>query len=447
LNRSELMSIAEKLIKISPADQTQISFDLQTEAFSRFNQNYIHQNLMRTQIAAQIKVVVNKRLGSITVSDIRSWDKLEEALNQAMAIAKMQPPSKSFVSLPYLEQEDLQAKVDDRLMEFSAMDRAAVIGRVIAFAELKGLESSGTFSITTGQKLVMNSLGLAAYTPYAHGFFRTIMNNGQCTGYADQVITNMDDFHPMALAELAAEKALVCNEPLRIEPGKYTVLLEPIAVADLIRFCGLFAFGGDSVEQKRSYFGAHLNEQIVDPRLSITDDAHHPLSPVLPFDNEGVGRQVVPIIARGVAAGAVYNSATAYTYGKEPTGHSGGRGNGASCAPAFMVMNNGDTSRADLIKQMDKGIIINRFHYTSCPEPYRVVATGTSRDGTMWVEDGKIVRRINNVRFTLSVIDLLNNVIAIGNDARPTRDWWSDFYALLPSLLVRDFNVSGTTTF
>ncbi len=444
MDQKDLQHIAEKVIQASQADQTQVSINLNSEAFSRFNENYIHQNLVRSTVSAQIKVAVGKQLGSITVSDISKWPKIEEALNQAIAIAKMQPPSKTFVTLPDISQENPEKQTDPQLVDFSARQRAEIIGQVIDYAVSKKLVASGTFSITTGQQLVMNSLGLNVFSPYAHGFFRNIMNNGNCTGYADQVITEIDNFTPLELAELAAEKALVCNEPLRINPGKYTVLLEPIAVADLIRFAGMHTFNGQAVEQKRSYLSENMGSAIVDSRITITDDAHNPLSPHLPFDGEGVVRHRVPLIENGIAKGAVYDSATAYRYNKPLTGHLG-RYN--SAAPAFMVMDNGDTSRAELIKNMDRGIIINRFHYTSCPEPYRVVATGTSRDGTMWVQNGKIKQRINNVRFTQSVLDTLNNIIKIGDDARPVRDWWSTFISIFPSLLVKDFNISGTTTF
>ncbi|QOR36522.1 TldD/PmbA family protein [Clostridium sp. 'deep sea'] len=443
MNINDLQQIAKKIIKTSQAEQTQVNIQLNNEAFSRFNENYIHQNLVRHTVSAQIKVAIGKQIGSITVSDISKWHKVENALNQAITIAKMQPPNKAFVSFPKQEEQSVQKNLDNELVNFTAQKRAEVIGQVIDYALSQNLEASGTFSINTGQMLVMNSLGLNEYTPYAHGFFRNIMNNGNCTGYADQVITSISNFTPLQLAELAAAKSLVCNNPLQIEAGKYTVLLEPIAVGDLLRFMAMHAFNGQAVEQKRSYLSKNMNKQIVDSRITITDNAHHEFSPHLPFDNEGVIRKVVPLIEQGVAKGAVYDSATAYQYNKPLTGHAGGYG----CAPAFMVMNNGTSNISQMIKKIERGIIINRFHYTSCPEPYRVVATGTSRDGTMWIEDGKIKQRINNVRFTQSVIDTLNNIVAIGNDARPVRDWWSSFISLLPSLLVKDFNISGTTTF
>ncbi len=444
MNKEKLYQIANSLISYSSADQTQLTFTIEKKQFSRFNENFIHQNLINETISLEIKVAIDNKLGSLTVSNISNLTSLKQSLDKAISIAKMQPRNKNFKSFPDVNQDVYEKKIDQELLNFDEFKRAKLIGNVIKYAKSEGLVSNGTFSIVSGQKLVVNSLGLNAYSPYCQGFFRTIMNNGNCTGYADYIINNINQFDEIALAETAANKASVCNEPIRIKPGKYTVLLEPIAVADLLRFAGMHTFSGKSFEQNQSYFSEHMNELIVDERLSVVDNAHHESSPLLPFDDEGVMRKKVNIIKNGKANGVVYDSLTAYKHDKEPTGHFG-RYNRPM--PAYMIMPNGDKSKSELISQMDQGIIITRFHYTSCPEPFRVVATGTSRDGTLWVENGKITKRINNIRFTQSVLDTFSNIIDIGNDRRPTRDWWSSFISLLPSLLVKDFNITGTTTF
>ncbi len=444
LNKNELKEIAQKLLNYSSADQTQLVFNLEKKQFSRFNENFIHQNLVNDTISLKIKVVVNNRLGGLTVSSINNLENLKKNLDKAIAIAKMQPKNKNFHSFPDIKQEVYEKKIDRELLNFNEFKRAGLIKLLTDYAKSKNLVSNGTFSIVSGQKLVANSLGLLAYSPYCQGFFRTIMNNGNCTGYADNVINNINEFDVLQLAETAAKKALVCNDPIRIDPGKYTVLLEPIAVADLLRFAGMHTFSGKSFEEDQSYFSEHMNEVIIDKRLSIIDNAHHKKSPLLPFDDEGVMRKEVEIIKNGKAKNVVYDSMTAYKYDKQPTGHIGAYN---KPMPAFMTMPKGNKSKKELISQMDKGLIITRFHYTSCPEPFRVVATGTSRDGTLWVENGKITKRINNIRFTQSVLDTFSNVIGIGNDLRPTRDWWSSFISLVPSLLVKDFNITGTTTF
>lgn len=444
LDKNQLKEIADNLLKYSSADQTQLNFTLEKKQFSRFNENFIHQNLVNDTLSLEIKVAIGKRLGGLTVSSINNFDKLKEAIDKAITIAKMQPENKDFHSFPELNQNVYEKKIDEQLLEFDEFKRARLINNVIEYAKNKGLVSNGTFSIVSGQKLITNSLGLEAYSPYCQGFFRTIMNNGNCTGYTDNVINNISEFDELKLAKEAAEKAFVCNDPIRIEPGKYQVLLEPIAVADLLRFAGMHTFNGKAYVENQSYFSEHLGNVVVDERISIVDNAHHNKSPLLPFDNEGVMRKEVEIIKNGKANGVVYDSLTAYKHKKGLTGHSGERG---SPMPAFMVMPQGNKSKEELIQSMDQGIIITRFHYTSCPEPFRVVATGTSRDGTLWVENGKITKRINNIRFTQSVLETFSNVIEIGNDLRPTRDWWSTFISLLPSLLVKDFNITGTTTF
>jgi len=444
LNKDKLYEIANILIHYSSADQTQLVFTLEKKEFSRFNENFIHQNLMNETISLEIKVAVNNKIGSLMVSSINDMAKLKANLDTAISIARMQPENKNFKSFPKINQKVYEKQIDQDLLNFDEHKRAKLIENVINYAKEKNLVSNGTFSIVSGEKLVVNSLGLNAYSPYCQGFFRTIMNNGNCTGYADCIINNISQFDEIELAETAANKALVCNEPIRIKPGKYKVLLEPIAVADLLRFAGMHTFSGKSFEQNQSYFSEHMNELVVDERISILDNAHHPTSPLLPFDDEGVMRKEVEIIKNGKANGVVYDSLTAYQHEKEPTGHFG---NYNRPMPAYMIMPNGNKSKDELISQMDNGIIITRFHYTSCPEPFRVVATGTSRDGTLWVENGKITKRINNIRFTQSVLDTFSNIIDIGNDRRPTRDWWSSFISLLPSLLVKDFNITGTTTF
>ena len=440
--------LARMLQDYSKADETQITITSEQQNFTRFNQNWIHQNLSRNNHQVNIRVSDKGRIGAVSVNTLDESE-LRAALDKALHFASyvlVNPTLKPFPKPKAILEHDL---VGSGLLKQTPRDRADTIGEIIAIAKSKHAQSSGTYANIYEEMLISTSSGIMAYHAGNHAVLRTVITkNGTISGYADQIVRDPAIIDPVRLATDATWKASLFEKAIPLEPGNYDTVFEATAVADLLRFLGMIAFGAQAVQEGRSFMGNAIGKQVFAPSISIYDDAYHPLTLPRLFDSEGTPKQKVTIIENGVAKGVVYDNATAEAEGKESTGHASaanmwGRGQ----YPGNMVVAPGDSDRETMIKSIKKGLLVTRFHYTHCPEPMQVVATGTTRDGTFLIEDGEIVARVFNLRFTESMIRAFANVAAISKETRLTRDWWSTFYMVLPTMMINDFTYTGASTF
>jgi predicted Zn-dependent protease len=242
------------------------------------------------------------------------------------------------------------------------------------------------------------------------------------------------------VAERAIEKARASRNPVAIEPGRYTVIMESQACADLCRLLG-GGFGGGplsarSADEGRSPFtreggGNKVGERILDPRVTIVSDPQDPDIRGVPFDNEGfpVARQVW--IENGVLKQLAYTRFWAQKQGKQPTGGAG----------TFKMMG-GPTSREEMIRTTPRGVQVTRLWYLRQVDPRTVLYTGLTRDGTFLIENGQITRSLKNFRFNESPLFILNNLEQIGPVERVagSEGGGGD---VLPTIKVRDFNFTS----
>ncbi len=444
IDRDVLRSAAELALASSKAEQTQVNIQAETFDLTRFNNNLIHQSLTRENATLVVKVIDQNRVGVATTNRLTP-DAIKETAEQALLFARLQKPNPNLGQLPEPRPIPDADSFITATAGFTPEDRARTAEQTIEVARESNLTASGTFSISAKQQLVMNSRGIDAYNRATEGFFRTIMNNGEITGYADRVIKDIRDLDVRRVAEEAKQKAVLFTSSVDITPGEYQTIFEPVAVSDLVRFLGYTSFGATAKQEGRSFMATQFGQKVMGDNITIWDDALDNEGLICPFDSEGVPKEKVMLIDRGVAAGVVYDTQTASKEGRLSTGHAGGGYYGVS--PSHMIMATGDMPLEDMIQNTKRGILVTRFHYTHCPDPMRVVATGTTRDGTFLIEDGRLVARLKNLRFTDSVLSAFSKVSGISPDRRLTRDWWSSFISVLPALRVDGFHFTGATTF
>lgn len=444
IDRDVLSRAAEFALECSKAEQTQVNAQTETFDLTRFNNNLIHQSLTRENATLVVKVIDQNRVGVATTNRLTP-DAIRETAEQALLFARLQRPNPSLGRLPEPKPIPDADSFIAATAEYTPEDRAHAAEQTIEVARTHGLTASGTFSIAAKQHLVMNSHGVSAYNRSTDGFFRTIMNNGEITGYADRVIKDVRNLDVRQVADEAKRKAVLFNSSTDITPGEYVTIFEPVAVSDLVRFLGYTSFGATAKQEGRSFMATQFGERVMGDNVTIWDDALDSEGLLCPFDSEGVPKEKVMLIDRGVAAGVVYDTHTASKEGRLSTGHAGGGYYGVT--PSHMIMATGDMPLDEMIRSTKRGILVTRFHYTHCPEPMRVVATGTTRDGTFLIEDGQLVARLKNLRFTESVLSAFSRISGISPDRRLTRDWWSSFISVLPALRVDGFHFTGATTF
>jgi PmbA protein len=453
MGRDEALRLLSRALEASGAEQTEAVLDVEALAVTRWNENFIHQNLHRHTRTLTVRVVDDRRTG-LAATNALDPAGISDCVERALTYARLQPPRPQLADLPRPggdgeggPQEAPGAFVP-ATAGFSPVERADGCGEIIAAARRRGLPSAGTFSTAVLEKAVLNSHGVRAYHPETKSFLRTIVTAGDITGYADRLTRDVRELDYGAVADQALAKATLFDESKNLPAGRYDTVFEPVAFSDLIRFLGMLAFGAKAVQEGRSFMGPMRGQKVMDEKVTIWDDGLDPRGLVTPFDAEGVPKRKVVFVDRGVAGGVVYDTETAAKDGVVSTGHASPHGRYMrGPMPHNMFMAPGDTPRDEIVRTTRRGVLVTRFHYTHAPEPMRVVATGTTRDGTFLIEDGQIVARLKNLRFTESMIGALANCDAISREVRLTRDWWSTFESVLPTVRLRDFTFTGATTF
>jgi len=266
-------------------------------------------------------------------------------------------------------------------------------------------------------------------------------------------VRNLD---PVSLAETAARKARESAHPQELAPGKYTVILEPAAVLDLVGFM-FYDFGGLAILDQRSFLNNRVGTRLFGENVNIWDDAYHPLQSGPAFDGEGVRRQRVQLVDRGNIKSLVYARGTAAKmkqseYGGKvgdirPTGHGLPLPNEIGEVPLNIVFDvQGPAQSVDqMIASSERAVLVTRLWYIREVDPYEKILTGMTRDGTFLVENGKVRHGVRNFRFNQSLIAMLSGVEAQGTPVRASGE--ESFDMVAPAMKVREFNFTEVTRF
>jgi predicted Zn-dependent protease len=222
------------------------------------------------------------------------------------------------------------------------------------------------------------------------------------------------------------------------------VILEPAAVLDLVGFL-FYDFSATAVQDKRSCLNDRMGKQLFGNNISIYDDAYHPLQLGAPFDGEGMPRQKVQLVDRGIPRSLVYSRSSAKIARKTPTGHGFMLPNEYGEAPMNLVFSGGDSTLEQMIASTDRGLLVTRLWYIREVDPYEKIMTGMTRDGLFLVEKGRVVSAVRNFRFNQSLLEMLSNVEMMGPPVRATGE--EAFEMVVPAMKVRNFHFSEVTKF
>jgi predicted Zn-dependent protease len=270
------------------------------------------------------------------------------------------------------------------------------------------------------------------------------MQQGSATSWAKANAADFRAFDPLALAKTASEKAARAQNPAELAPGRYTVILEPAAVLDLVGFL-FYDFSATAIQDQRSCFSGRLGKPLLGKNITITDDVYHPEQLGAPFDGEGIPRQRVILVDSGVPRNLVYSRRSAKKAGTRPTGHGFALPNEYGEAPMNLVIGGGKTSVEEMVAGTDRGLLVTRLWYIRELDPYEKVMTGMTRDGLFLVEKGKISRSVRNFRFNQSILQMLKNVEALGPSHRATAE--ESFEMVVPPMKIKEFHFSEVTKF
>jgi PmbA protein len=322
--------------------------------------------------------------------------------------------------------------------------RGSTVAEAIRIVESTGQTAAGIYSTGQSVEAMYNSRGVAAWHAETMAQFSITAMAGDSSGWAKASAVSHASIDPLALARSAARKARLSRDPQEIPPGRYTVILEPAAVLDLVG--QMFGdFSATAVADSRSFLTDRVGKKLFGENIQITDDAAHPLQAGVPFDGEGVPRRKLTLVDAGVPRDLAYARSSARKAGVEPTGHGFPLPNEVGEAPLNIVIAGGSTSTDEMIASTERGVLVTRLWYIREVDPYEKIMTGMTRDGTFLIENGRVSRGLRNFRFNQGIIELLNSVEALSPSVRASGE--ETFDMVVPAMKVRGFNFTEVTRF
>jgi PmbA protein len=432
-----------RLAKVAGAAETEVHLDEVVDALTRFANNAIHQNVAEHGLTVSIRTVVDGRTARATTNRIDE-DSLRAAIDASLSLAHSQPQDPRLLPLPARQRYRPVNRFVKQTAALTPEDRARAVRRACDLAVKHGQTAAGIYSSGESQTAVGNSHGLFAAYRETHAEFSITMQEELAASWAKANAASVADIDPQELAARASEKAHRATNAQELSPGRYTVILEPAAALDLVGFL-FYDFAATALQDKRSCLNNRMGKQLFGKNVTITDDVYHPLQLGAPFDGEGIPRQRVLLVDRGIPKNLVYARTTAKAARKKPTGHGFPLPNEYGEAPMNLVFTGGNSSLEEMIASTDRGLLVTRLWYIREVDPYEKIMTGMTRDGLFLVERGRVASAVRNFRFNQSILEMLRNVELLGPAVRATGE--EAFEMVVPAMKVRDFHFSEVTKF
>jgi PmbA protein len=478
LSRDQSADIFSRIRKFATADEVECLFYGGQSALTRFANNTIHQNVAEENYGVSVRTVFGGRTARATTNKFDD-ESLKNVVGASESLAKVQEPDPDLLPMPDANEaapsvtgsdkpalsavegsvrpiQSLPSRHFEETANLTPAQRADAVGKIVSIAQKQKLTAAGIFSSSESVEGIFNSHGLSAWHTQTSAEISITMLAPDSSGWQKANSPNVANLNAQALAQIAAEKAAKSASPREIPPGKYTVILESAAVLDTVGFA-FFDFGGLAILDQRSFLNNRMGTTLFGENINIWDDVSHPLQSGSPFDGEGMRRQRVHLVEKGVVKRLVYARATAEKMKKseytskvgpiEPTGHGFPIPNEIGEAPMNIVFEPARDPKTveQMIAATERGILVTRLWYIREVDPYEKILTGMTRDGTFLIEKGKVVCGLRNFRFNQSLIDMLSNVEEMSAPVRTSGE--ESFDMVVPAMKVKDFNFTEVTKF
>ncbi len=471
LTKERAADVFDRIRRFSSADEVEAIFTGSRFALTRFANNTIHQNVEEENSIVSIRTNFAGRTTRATANQFDDAS-LRRAVAASENLARVQAPDPDLLPMPTAEEANFgeqsadksvrATRFSDETAAVTPADRAEVVKRIVSVAAKHKLTTAGIYSTSESREGIFNCRGLANWHDQTLAEISITMLAGDSSGWQKLNSPDVRNLDAAWLAETAARKAVESAHPREIAPGKYTVILEPAAVLDVVGFM-FWDFSGVAILDQRSFLNDRIGTQLFGENINICDDAAHPLQAGSPFDGEGMRRQRVQLVESGVVKRVVYARSTAQKMksseyaGKagpiEATGHGFPLPNEMGEMPMNIVFGAPEKPRSvedprsveEMIASTERGVLVTRLWYIREVDPYEKIVTGMTRDGTFLVENGKVQCGLRNFRFNESLISMLSNVEAMSVPVRAAGE--ESFDMVVPAMKVREFNFTEATKF
>lgn len=429
-SKEEARKIMEKALSFSSADTCEINLSGSESGNIRYARNTVSTSGHRSNQTLVAQASFGKKSGTATIDEFDDAS-LEKVVKRAEELAQLSPENPEFMPPLGPQTYDESVTFSESTANITPEYRAKVAESSIKPASSKDVTAAGFFNDSAGFSAMMNSNGLFAYNKSTSSDFTVTMrtNDGTGSGWVTRDYNDVTKFDAEEASNVAIDKAVLSREAKAIEPGKYTVILEPAASIGLLQ--RMFrSFNARTADEGRSFMskeggGTKLGEKIVDERINVWSDPLNPEVPTGTWNGSGQPLKKTQWIENGVVKNLSYSRYWAEQKGVDPVPFAS---NG--------IMEGGDASLEDLIKSTKKGILVTRLWYIRGVDPQTLLYTGLTRDGTFYIENGQIKHPVKNFRFNESPIIMLNNLETLGKQVRIDGN-------LIPYMKVRDFTFTS----
>jgi len=463
LTKEQAGDVFDRINKLSSSDEVEVLFSGGNFALTRFANNTIHQNVAEENHVVSVRTVFDGRTARATTNKFDD-ESLRQVVKSSESLANVQHPDPDLLPMPGAREAGgapvpTQASPSRHFEQTAAITpelRAEGVKKIVAVADRHKLTTAGVFSSAEWFEGIFNSRGLSRWHMQTSAEVSITMLAADSSGWQKANSPDVANLNALRLAETAAQKAVDSAQPREMPAGKYTVILEPAAVLDIVGFM-FWDYSGMAILDQRSFLTGRIGTRLFGENITILDDVAHPLQGGSPFDGEGVLRKRVGLIENGVVKRVVYARATAERMKQsehkdsvgpiEATGHGFPLPNEMGEMPLNIVFAPaGDPQTIEqMIASTERGILVTRLWYIREVEPFEKVLTGMTRDGTFLVENGRLQGGVRNFRFNESLIHMLSNVEAMTVPVRSCGE--ESFDMVVPAMKVKEFNFTEVTKF
>ncbi|RKX21822.1 MAG: hypothetical protein DRP51_03565 [Candidatus Zixiibacteriota bacterium] len=442
IDKDKAMNILKKVLSHSKAELTEAVLESERLSLTRFAESKIHQNIDREETILYVRTIRDKKIGVTATGDI-SDEGIKRAVANCEAMHKYIPPDENFMTLPGPDPVPLpETRISEGTAGYNPQMRAEAVETIAGIAADGKLEASGAFRIEQKVLAVTNSRKVERFFAGSSGeLSMTLSGKDGNSGWAKAYSPDISQIDISALADKAAQKAILSKSPISLPDGKYTVILEPAAVGQLLLLLSFMGFGGRTFYQHRSFMSGKIGEKIAGDNFTVYEDPTDDDFCIYPFDYEGVPRRKVPLIANGYGRGVVYNSYYAALMNTESTGHALAPTNRYGPYPKAMSVATGNSSLEKMIASTESGILITHFWYLNFLNPMRTMVTGTTRDGTFLIKNGKIDAPVKNMRTNQSILEAFSNIELITKEAVIYPQY--SILMKVPGMKINNFNLAA----
>src|ERR687898_1269147 len=443
-SKDEIKQITDKVLNMCKADGVEVRFSGGERSATRFANSSITANLIEHDQEISIIVRYGQKSASATTHQTDD-DTLTRTIDAVQALARRKPDNPEL--MPLVKPPQNYIEVDAALpsaVNFGPAERARMVKASTDICEKRGVLGAGYIPKFDWVDASANSEGLFTYFHYADASFILTCRTPDQTGSGWAGTTGVKDIKNIdaeQLTNVAADKALKSRKPKAIEPGNYTVILEPRPAARYLSLM-LNAFNARNAEEGRSFMSGkqrgttRVGEKVFGDNFTLRSEIGNPVLRQTPIGQDGLAAKSITWVEKGVVKNLFYDRFWAQRQKREPTG----------TTPQLSLVMDGGTSTVDeMIRTTKRGLLITFFWYIRAVDPQTLLNTGMTRDGLFLIENGEIVAPVQNFRWNESPAVSFNNITALGPSIpmHTGEAYDNPGTALVPPMKIEDFTMTS----